>query len=100
MDRSYQCHTCLRPFSRSDSLRRHLESGICKQNEDHEENQTPSEKSESQQDEDDSSSSEEDELPQSQTEMTKSAPWDRLMETVYDTFIQDTFDETWETYLN
>ena len=27
----YQCHQCYREFSRSDSLRRHKESGICKE---------------------------------------------------------------------
>ena len=99
MGGSYQCHTCLREFSRSDSLRRHLGSGICKQNEDDEQNEeAPSENSESQEDDDDRFSSEEDEIPQSQSKMTKSEPWDRIMETVYD-ILQDTFDDTCETYL-
>ena len=64
MGGSYQCHTCLREFSRSDSLRRHLESGICKQSED-----DPSDDSESQQDvEDDNSTNEEDEIPKSRNQ--------------------------------
>ena len=73
MDGSYQCHTCLREFSRSNSLRRHLESGICKQNEQSEDD--PSGDYESQQDdEDDNSSSEEDELAQNQSEIRTSSP--------------------------
>ena len=57
MGRSYQCHTYLHEFSRSDSLRRQLKSGICKQNEgDEQSEETPSENSESQQDDDDDSS--------------------------------------------
>ena len=28
----YQCHKCYREFARSDSLRRHLSSGVCKEN--------------------------------------------------------------------
>ena len=75
MGRSYQCHTCLREFSRSDSLRRHLESGICKQNEQSEDD--PSDDSESKQsDEDDNSTNEEDEIPQSQSEFD---PWNKLL---------------------
>ena len=67
MGGSYQCHTCLSEFSRSDSLRRHLESSIYKQNEQSEDD--PSDDSEPQQgDEDDNSTSEEDEIPQSQSE--------------------------------
>ena len=27
----YQCHQCYREFSRSDSLRRHKDSGVCKE---------------------------------------------------------------------
>ena len=27
----YQCHQCYRAFSRSDSLRRHKDSGVCKE---------------------------------------------------------------------
>ena len=94
MGGSYQCHTCLREFSRSDSLRRHLESGICKQNEQSEDD--PSDDSESQQDdEDDNSTNEEDELPQSQSEFD---PWNKLLKQAYDS-LQDIFDETCETYL-
>ena len=64
MGGSSECHTCLHEFSRSDSLRRHLESGICKQIEQSEDD--PSDDSESQQDdEDDNSTNEEDELLQS-----------------------------------
>ena len=76
MGGSYQCHTCFREFSRSDSNRRHLESGICKQNEyDEQSEDDPSETSESQQvDEDNNSTNEEDELPQSQSEIRKSSP--------------------------
>ena len=74
MGGSYQCHTCLCEFSRSDSLRRHLESGICKQNEQNEDD--PSDDSESQQDdEDDNSTNEEDEIPQSQSEFD---PWNNF----------------------
>ena len=94
MGGSYQCHTCLREFSRSDSLRRHLESGICKQNEQSEDD--PSDDSESQQDnEDDNSTNEEDEIPQSQSEFD---PWNKLLNQAY-VSLQDTFDETCETYL-
>ena len=71
MGGSYQCHICLREFSRSDSFRRHLESDICKQRED-----DPSDNSESQQDDDDNSSNEEDELPQSNSE---SSPWNKSL---------------------
>ena len=47
------CHAYLCEFSRSDSLRRHLESGICKQNEADEQNEeAPSENAESQEDDD------------------------------------------------
>ena len=95
MGGSYQCHTCLREFSRSDSLRRHLESGICKQNEQSEDD--PSDDSESQQDdEDDNSTNEEDGLPQSQSSET--SPWSKLLQQAYGS-LQDTFDETCETYL-
>ena len=94
MGESYQCHTCLRKFSRSDSLRSHLESGICKQNEQSEDD--PSDDSESQQDDkDDNSTNEEDEIPQSQSEFD---PWNKLLQQAYDK-LQDTFDETCETYL-
>ena len=87
MGGSYQCHTCLYEFFRSDSLRRHLESGICKQNEQSEDD--PSDDSESKQDdEDDNSTNEEDEIPQSQSEFD---PWNNLL--------QLSFDETCETYL-
>ena len=65
MGGSYQYHTCLREFSRSDSLRRHLESDICKQNEQSEDDS--SDDSESQQDV--NSSNEEDEIPKSQSEL-------------------------------
>ena len=90
---SYQCHICLREFSRSDSLRRHLESGICKQNEQSEDD--PSDDSESQQDDADDNSTNEDELPQSQSEFD---PWNKILQQAYDS-LQDTFDETCETYL-
>ena len=94
MGGSYQCHTCLREFSRSDSLRRYLESGICKQNAQSKDD--PSDDSESQQDdEDDNSTNEEDELLQSQYE---SSPWSKLLQQAYDS-LHDTFDETCETYL-
>ena len=80
MGGSYQYHVCLREFSRSDSLRRHSESGICKQNEQSEDD--PSDDSESQQDnEDDNSTNEEDELPQSQSE---SSLWSKLLQQAYD----------------
>ena len=79
-------------FSRSDRLRRQLESGICKQNEQSEDD--PSDDSESQQDdEDDISTNEEDEIPQSQSEFD---PLDKLLKQAYDS-LQDTFDETCET---
>ena len=62
-------------ISRSDSLRRHLESGICKQNEQSEDD--PSDDSESKQsDEDDNSTNEEDEIPQSLSEFD---PWNKLL---------------------
>ena len=94
MGGSYQYNTYLRKITRSDSLRRHLESGICKQNEQSEDD--PSNDSESQQDdEDDNSSNEEDELPQGQSE---SSPWNKFLQQSYDS-LQDTFDETCETYL-
>ena len=94
MSGSYQCHTCLREVSRSDSLRRHLESGICKQNEQSEDD--PSDDSESQQDnEDDNSTNEEDELPQSQSEFD---PLNKLLQ-LSDDSLQDTLDETCKTYL-
>ena len=89
MGGSYQCHICLREFSRSDSLRRHLESGICKQNEHSEDD--PSDDSKSQQDnEDDNSTNEEEELPQRQSELD---PWNKLLQLSYDS-LQDTFDDT------
>ena len=91
MGGSYHCHTCLRGFSRYESLRRHLESGICKQNEQSEDD--PSDDSESQQD--DNSTNEEDELPRSQSEFD---PWNKLLQQAYYS-LQDTFDETCETYL-
>ena len=99
MGGSYQFHTCLREFSRSDSLRRHLESCICKQNEDDEQSEDdPSDNSESQQDdEDEISSDEEDEVPQSQSEIRRSSPWDTLMQQAYDS-LQYIFDKTCETY--
>ena len=94
MGGSYQCHTYLRKFSRFDSLRRHLESGICKQNEQSEDD--PSDDSESQQgDEGDNSTNEEDEILQSQSEFD---PWNKLLQQTYYS-LQDTFDETCETYL-
>ena len=94
MGGSYRCHTCLREFSRSDSLRRHLESGICKQNEQSEDD--PIDDSESQQDdEEDNSTNEKDELPQSQSE---SSPRSKLLQQAYDS-LQYTFNETCETYL-
>ena len=94
MGGSFQCHTCLRQFSRSDSLRRHLENAICKQNEESEDD--PNDDSESQLDnEDDNSTNEEDELPQSQSEFD---PCNKLLQLSYDS-LQDTFDETCETYL-
>ena len=80
MGGSNQCYACLREFSRSDSLRRHLESGNCKQNEQSEDD--PSDDSESQQDDEDSNSSkEEDELPQSQS---ASSPWIKFLQQAYD----------------
>ena len=82
MGGSYQCHSCLREFSRSDSLRRHLESAICKQNEQSEDD--TSDDSESRQD--DNSTNEEDELPQSQSEFD---PWNKLLQLFYDN-LQDT----------
>ena len=94
MGGSYQCHTCLREFSRSDSLRRHLESGICKQNKQTEDD--PTDDSESQEgDKDVNSTNEEDEILQSQSEFD---PWNKLLQLSYDS-LQDTFDETCETYL-
>ena len=91
MGGSYQYHTCLRQFSRSDSLRRHIESGICKRNEESEDD--PSDDSESQKD--DNSTNEEDEIPQSQSEFD---PWNKLLLQAYYS-LQDTVDETCETYL-
>ena len=93
MGGSYQCHTCLREFSRSDSLRRHLESGICKENEQSEDD--PSDDSESQQDNEDDNSTNDEELPQRQSEFDT---WNKLLQLSYDS-LQDTFDETCETYL-
>ena len=93
MGGSYQCLTCLREFSRSNSLRRHLESSICKQNEQSEDD--PSYDSESQDDEDDNSTNEEDELLQSQSEFD---PWNKLLNQAYDS-LQDTFNEKCESYL-
>ena len=52
-----------------------------------------SDDSESQQD--DNSTNEEDELPQSQSEFD---PWNKLLQQAYYS-LQDTFDETCETYL-
>ena len=91
MSGSYQYHTCLRQFSRSDSLRRHLESVICKRNEESEDD--PSDDSESQKV--DNSTNEEDEIPQSQSEFD---PWNKLLLQAYYS-LQDTVDETCETYL-
>ena len=91
MGGSYQYHTCLRQFSRSDSLRRHLESVICKRNEESEDD--PSDDSESQKV--DNSTNEEDEIPQSQSEFD---PWNKLLLQAYYS-LQDTVDETCETYL-
>ena len=62
------------------------ERGICKQNEQSEDN--PSDDSESQQDD-------EHEIPHSQSEFD---PWNKLLKQAYDS-LQDTFDETCETYL-
>ena len=76
MDGPYQCYTCLCEFSRSE------------QSED-----DPSDDSESQQD--DNSTNEEDEISQSQSEFD---PWDKLLQQAYYR-LQDTFDETCETYL-
>ena len=92
MGGSYQCHTCFREFSRSDSLRRHLESGICKQNEQSED--SPSDDFESQQDdEDDNSTNKEEELPQrSQSEFD---PWNKRLHQPHDS-LQDIFDDTCE----
>ena len=89
MGGSYQCHICLPEFSRSDSLSRHLESGICKQNEQSEDD--PSDDSKSQQDnEDDNPTNEEEELLQRQSELD---PWIKLIQLSYDS-LQDTFDDT------
>ena len=94
MGGSYQCHTCLREFSRSDSIRKHLKSGICKRNEHSEDDH--SDDSESQQDDEDgSSTNEEDELPQRQSEFD---PWNKLLQLSYGS-LQGTFDETCETCL-
>ena len=76
------------------SLRRHLESDICKQNDDSKDN--PSDDSESQQDDEDGNSTNaEDEIPQSQSEFD---PWNKLLQQAYYS-LQDTFDETCESYL-
>ena len=91
MGGSYQYHTCLRQFSRSDSLRRHVESVICKRNEESEDD--PSDDSESQKV--DNSTNEEDEIPQSQSEFD---PWNKLLLQAYYS-LQDTVDWTCETYL-
>ena len=89
----------MREFSTSDSPISHLQRCISKQNEeDGQSSEAPIENSELQQDDDDSSSSEEDELPQRQTKTTKSEPWDRIMETVFDT-LENIFGESSETYL-
>ena len=81
----------MREFSRPDGFRKHLESSICKQNEQSEED--PSDGSESQQDdEDDNSTNEEDEIPQRQSNFD---PWNKLLQVSYDS-LQDTFDETCE----
>ena len=84
----------MRQFSRSDSLRRHLESDICKQNEESEND--PGDDSESQQDdEDDNSANEENEIPQSQSEFDL---WNKHLQQAYYS-LQDTYDETCEIYL-
>ena len=84
----------MREFTRSDSLRNRLVSGICKQNEQKEDD--PSNYSESQKDDGhDSSTNEEHEIPHSQSEFD---PWNKLLKQAYDS-LQDTFDETCETYL-
>ena len=57
------------------TLQRHLESGICKQNEQREDN--PSDNSESKQDDEhDSSTNEEDQIPHSQSAFD---PWNKLL---------------------
>ena len=64
---------------RFDSLRRYLESGICKQNEQSEDD--PIDDSESQQgDVDDNSTNEEDDIPQSQSEFD---PWNKFLQQAY-----------------
>ena len=76
MGGSYQYHTCLREFSRSDSLRRHLESDICKQNERSEDDSSDDSESHL----DDNSTNKKDEIPKSQSEFD---PWNKLIKQTY-----------------
>ena len=74
-----------------------LEGVICKQSEDDEESEAPSENSKSQ-DDDGVTSSEKDELPEYQANIIKPEPWDRIMKRACEQLL-GTFDETCETYL-
>ena len=84
MGGSCQRHTCVCEFFRIDSLRRHLERGICKQNKQSQDD--PSDDSESQQDdEDDNSNPEEDEFRKVNQNLHRGANFYSKLTIVYKT---------------
>ena len=89
MGKTYRCSTCLKEFSRSDSLRRHLNSGICQQ--EMEENDDVSEQDDDIEEDDVTDESDVD-LSVEKEHGQKTEPWDTLMNQVYDS-MQDTFNE-------
>lgn len=115
----YQCHKCFREFARSDSLRRHRSSGVCKEDNtdmsDDEESVASSSPrynlgkgedifgkydytndSEEYTEEDDSD--DEVEIPKKKKMKSKYRPWDRMVMKTQET-LQDTFNETVEEAL-
>ena len=67
---------CLCEFAQSDSHRRHLAKVICKP-EDEENESTEEPEDETEEESDDTKT--EDEIPEPESTMSKSEPWDRIM---------------------
>lgn len=118
----YQCNKCLREFARSDSLRRHKSSGVCKEDNtkmsDDEESVASSMEhlnsklgkgedifgkydytNDSEDSTEDDDSTDEDETPKKKKKMkSKYRPWHKMVEKTKE-YLQDTFNETVEELL-